>query len=244
MSQEGEIKRLKKRIPLTLPIRVRCKESPRYEWTEQSRLVDVTQFGAGFTLKRPAEPGRLLHLTLPLPLQLRSFDYAEQQYCIWSLVRHTSATSGLQDHGVTLFRVGVAFVGKRPPRSYEEDPTTRYEPLSIDGGQSGMWKVNERQPGRQRRETRLIVPLEVLVEAFDDKGLTSLKEHTVTENISTRGTSVFTNLDIEVGRILRITSPSEGVSVLAAVRGRWLAPDGITRLGLEFFNERWPVPGR
>jgi hypothetical protein len=244
VKDEGEIKRLKRRVPLMLPIRVRCKESLSYEWTEQSRLISVTEFGAGFTLKRPAEPGRLLHLTLPLPRQLRSFDYAELQYCIWSLVRHASATPGLQRHGAALFYTGVAFVGKRPPRSYEQDPTTRYEPLSFDGGQSGMCKLNERPPDRQRRENRLIIPLEVLVEAFDDQGLPSLKEHTVTENISTRGTSVFTSLDVEIGRILRITSPNEGVSVFAAVRGRRLAPDGISRLGLEFINERWPLPGR
>ena len=140
MKQGGEIKRLMKRIPLALPIRVRCKESLGYEWTERSRLIDVTQFGAGFTLKRPIEPGRLLHLTLPLPRQLRCFDYAELQYCIWSLVRHASATQELQGQAATLFRAGVAFVGKRPPKSYEQDPATRYDHcrLTADRAECGV----------------------------------------------------------------------------------------------------------
>ena len=107
-----------------------------------------------------------------------------------------------------------------------------------------MWSVNERKTNTERRETRLIIPLEVLIEVFDEQGKISLTEHTVTENISTRGTSVLTNLDLAVGRILRITSAREGVSLFAAVRCHRVASDGITRLGLEFLNERWPLPGR
>ena len=71
MEQTEELIRRRARIPLTLPIRVLCKESAEYQWTEQSRLVDVNHFGAGFTLTRPVEVGRLLQLTIPLPHQLR-----------------------------------------------------------------------------------------------------------------------------------------------------------------------------
>ena len=241
MNDEGAITRLHKRIPLALPFRARCKESLRYEWTEQSRLIDITQFGAGFILTRPAEPGRLLHLTLPLPIRLRAFDHVETQYCVWSLVRHLTVIEGAQGHASNLFRTGVAFVGKRPPRSYDQDPTIRYELLPFDSGQSGMWRVKEPRANNQRRETRLIIPLDVLIEAFDEKGKTSLQENTVTENISTRGTSVYTTLDIEIGRVLRITSARDEVSVFAAVRSRKVGPDGVHRLGLEFFNERWPL---
>ena len=82
-----------KRLPLTLPIRVFCRESSDYEWTEQSRLIDVSQFGAGFTLTRPIDIGRLIKMTIPLPQKLRCFDHMEPMYSVWSLVRHTTPIS-------------------------------------------------------------------------------------------------------------------------------------------------------
>lgn len=229
------------RIPLTLPIRVCCSESPGYQWTEKSRLVDVNHFGAGFTLTRPVEPGRLLLLSIPLPHQLRCFDHAEPQYSVWSLVRHASAIRKAQLQQSALFRVGVAFVGKRPPRSYEEDPTIRYEPFPIDSGQATMSRVSERRSETQRRETRLIIPLEVLIEALDENGRPALQEHTVTETMSSLGTCVPTSLNVGVGRILRVTSARDQVSIFAAIRSRKLAPDGVPRLGLEFLGESWPL---
>lgn len=242
LEQEKETKRRRGRIPMTLPIRVHCRESNEYAWTERSRLVDVSHFGAGFTLTRPIEPGRVILLTIPMPHQLRCFDHTEPQYSVWSLVRHAAPLQKAQYQESTLFRVGVAFVGKRPPRSYDNDPTIRYEPLPIDS-LSTMSKVSEQRSASQRRETRLIIPLEVVVEALDESGKPSLQEHTVTETMSSLGTCVPTTLDIGVGRIIRITSARDRVSIFAAIRSRKLAPDGIPRLGLEFLGERWPLHG-
>jgi hypothetical protein len=238
---EKQTKRLRTRIQLKLPIRVRCKESLGYEWSEQSRLVDVTPFGAGFTLTRPTEPGRLLHIAMPLPHQLRCFDHSEPQYRVWSLVRHVTSLSAEQDSESRSFRVGVGFVGKRPPPTYDEDPTTRYEPLPIDGKQDTLWAVDERPPLNQRRATRLMIPLEVVIEAIDERGKPSVREQTVTETISSLGTCVPSNLDVDVGRLLRISSAHDHVSLFAAIRSRMLAPDGIPRLGLEFVGGRWPL---
>jgi hypothetical protein len=104
-----------------------------------------------------------------------------------------------------------------------------------------MRGVSERQSNNQRRETRMIMPLEVLMETLDETGKPSLREHTVTETMSSLGTCVPTSLDVEVGRIVRITSARDHVSAFAAIRSRMLAPDGIPRLGLEFLGERWPL---
>jgi hypothetical protein len=241
MEQTEELIRRRARIPLTLPIRVLCRESAEYQWTEQSRLVDVTHFGAGFTLTRPVEVGRLIHLTIPLPHQLRCFDHAEPAYSVWSLVRHAAAIPRAPQQKTALFRVGVGFVGKRPPLSYDEDPTLRYEVSPFKVGQQSMWKVAELPLARQRRETRLIIPLEVLVEAPGENGRSSMQEHTVTETISSLGTCIPTNLDVGVGRILKVSSERDQISIMAAIRSRKVAPDGIARLGLEFIGDRWPL---
>src|SRR4026209_2912851 len=87
MSEERNWKRIRERLPLHLPVRVRGRETPTFEWTEITRLINVTPFGAGFQLKHPAEKGRLVHMTIPMPRQLRVFDRVEDQFRIWAVVR-------------------------------------------------------------------------------------------------------------------------------------------------------------
>src|SRR5918996_48836 len=105
MAEERNWKRIKERLPLQLPVRINCRETTDFEWSEVTRLNNVTPFGAGFTLKRPTERGRLLHMTIPMPRQLRVFDHVEDQYRIWAIVRHfRSKTTGNEP----AFEVGVA----------------------------------------------------------------------------------------------------------------------------------------
>ena len=230
-----------RRLPLTLPIRVFCRESDEYQWMEKSRLVDVSHFGAGFTLTRPVDVGRLIQLMIPLPHQLRCFDHMEPMYTVWSLVRHASPISKVSAEGSTLFRIGVGFVGKEAPLGYEQDPTTRYEPLPLKPGHKSMGKLGKLPAIRQRRETRLIIPLEVMVETLDHEGKPAMQEHTVTETISSLGTCIPTSLDINVGRIIKINSVRDPVSVFAAIRSRQVGSDGVARLGVEFIGGRWPL---
>src|SRR3954462_747949 len=117
MPEERKWKRIRERLELKLPVRVRCRETKDLDWTEITRLIDVTPFGAGFTLKRPIEKGRLVHMTIPLPRQLRVFDHVEDQYRVWALVRRIKpvAPPGAK---TVIFEIGVAFIGKHPPRSY------------------------------------------------------------------------------------------------------------------------------
>ena len=104
-----------------------------------------------------------------------------------------------------------------------------------------MLKLGERLLANQRRESRLIIPLEVLVETLGENGKPSMHENTVTETISSLGTCIPTSLNVGVGRILRVSSQSDRVSTFAAIRSRKVAPDGVARLGLEFVGGRWPL---
>ena len=238
MEQTKGLVRVRARLPLNLPIRIFCRETAEYEWTEKTRLLDVNQFGAGFTLTRPVEVGRLIHLSIPLPHQLRCYDQFEPQYPIWGLVRYVSVLKS----DPPWFRIGVAFVGKHPPASYQEDPTNKYDPLPIMTGAGSLWRLTRRPLEKsERREARLTIPLEVVVEAFNGNGESALREHTVTEVITSLGACIPSTLDVSVGRVLRLSSVTDGISVFAAVRSRELGADGITRLGLEFIGDRWPL---
>jgi hypothetical protein len=189
----------------------------------------------------------LLHMTLPMPRQLRCFDHVEQQYRVWALVRNVKAVPSASGAQLPRFEVGVAFIGKRPPASFEIDPTRRYE-VAASPSESGMWGLSEQaerlsMPGQARPETRHNIPMEVVVEAFDEKGNVAASESTVTENISRRGAAVFTTLDVARGRFVRLISKQYGIAVVAAVRARRTGADGITRLHLEFVDKQWPLEG-
>lgn len=242
--QNEKSRRLRERIALSLPVRVYCRESKDREWNEISRLVDVTPFGARVRLKRPIEIGRLLLLVSAMPRQLRCFDHVEDQYRVWSLVRNLKLLDPKSEKGA-LVEIGVAFVGKRPPQSYTNDPSARYAiAQSID--EVGFWSVRENSdevlteiPGDKRKATRHNIPVELEIEPIGEDGEILQRETTVTENINERGAAVFTTLDVPRGRFVKVSKSD--TRLLAVVRHRSVAPNGIARLHLEFVGGEWPL---
>ena len=217
-----------------------CRESADYKWTEMSRLVDVTPFGARLRLKRPTEIGRLLLLTMAMPRQLRCFDHVEDQYRVWSLVRNLSRLDPATEKGAVV-EIGVAFVGKNPPASFLSNPAQIYDIAPIDKGQWSLKEKPTRAHTDKRKESRHTIPIEVTVELVGDAGGARQKEDTVTENISRKGAAIFSTLDLQPGRFLRMSSAQHNVAVFAVVRDRRIGADGIPRLHLEFIGGEWPL---
>lgn len=237
-------KRIRERLELKLPVRVHCRETPDFEWVEITRLIDVTPFGAGFPLKHPIEKGRLLHMTIPMPRQLRVFDHVEDQYKVWALVRYVRPLPP-EDDKPPVSEVGVAFVGKRPPRSYEEDPARRYE-IASSATETVLGEDSDQMLGAmpsagERMYTRHSIAADVLLETLDEKGMVAQSENTVTENISARGATLFTSLAIAEGRFVRLNSQQYNVTVFAAVRSSSQGADGIRRIHVEFIDREWPL---
>ena len=238
MSEERNWKRIRERLALHLPVRVRGRETPTFEWNEITRLINVTPFGAGFSLKHPTEKGRLLHMTIPMPRQLRVFDHVEDQYRIWAVVRYM--IPALVENK-TVFNVGVAFIGKRPPDSYETEPWKRYD-INTSAFQALSKPEEILVPLRdQRTLTRYNIAVDMQLELVDIDGKVSESEHTVTENISAKGATVFTTLEIPQGRFIRLTSAQHGLTVHAAIRSRSTGADGVRRIHVEFIDREWPL---
>lgn len=222
-------------------MRVACRESAQEEWTEQTRLVDLTPFGASFNLTRPVEPGRLLHLTTAMPRQLRCFDHAEDQYRVYALVRWIKFDP--PGGGDRRFGFGVAFTGKHPPQGYQANPAARFE-IESEHGERELWRARERNESSHFvavRETRLTMPVEVVIEVLDERGGIAHSEQSVTENISRHGASIFTTLSVERGKFVRLRSTQHALAVLGIVRGYRKGADNIVRMHLEFVDRDWPL---
>jgi hypothetical protein len=242
MSEERNWKRIRDRLELKLPVRVQGRETRDFGWMEVTRLINVTPFGAGFTLKRPTEKGRLLHMTIPMPRQLRVFDHVEDQYRVWALVRHVEPVAAV-DNKSAGFEVGVAFIGKRPPASYEAEPWKRYE-ISNSAIQTMAVAEEALRPisaTDQRVLTRHNIAVDMQLEVLDDKGEAGQTEHTVTENISKKGATLFTTLEIPIGRFIRLSSEQHNFTVFAAIRATSMGVDGIPRIHVEFVDREWPL---
>ena len=211
-----------------------------------TRLVDVTPFGARLRLPRPIDIGRLLQLTMAMPRPLRVFDHTEDQYRIWAIVRNVKLLEQ-QKPKDDLVEIGVAFIGKRPPKSYETNPERRYE-IAQTKLESQTWAAREDSVEQltevsnedKRRESRQMIPVDVVIQIFEGDKLVK-EEQTVTENISRSGAAVFTTMDVAPGRFVKVTSTRYNTTALAVVRGRRSGGGGITRLHLEFVGCEWPL---
>jgi len=173
-----------------------------------------------------------------MPRQLRVFDHVEAQYRIWAIVRYMKAT--IAEKG-TMFEVGVAFIGKRPPASFEQEPWKRYD-ISTSAFQTLAPAEEILTPiTDQRAHTRHNIAVDMRVELVDLNGAVVMSEQTVTEDISARGATIFTTLPIPEGRFIRLTSDQHGITTHAAIRSRSTGGDGVPRIHVEFIDKEWPL---
>ncbi len=242
---EKESRRIK-RYPLALPTRVEVKVDNEFSWNEVTRLEDVSAFGAGFILNRPIKRGRVILMVLPMPRQLRCYDYLEPQYRIWGLVRRCTPLT-LKDS--KSYTIGAAFIGKNPPPSFQENPSQLYDLANRTDG--GLWNLVESAPipdeiglpVELRRHSRFAIPESLLLELLDENGDVAASEVSVTENVSLGGAAVFTSFNIEIGSFIRVKSERSGVSIISIVRNKRVGSDGIVRLHLEFIDHLFPLEG-
>lgn len=232
-----EVRRAK-RIALALPCRVECQQEKNTVWREITHLINVSPLGASFYANHQFTAGQLLLLTMPLPRGLRSYDYSEEKYMVWSIVRHCNPPTA----DFSGYHTGVAFIGKRPPPSYFENPQRLYKLSGVSG--EGLWQIGEdSRPLFDRCHERYHIPLSIYLAVFDDHNKIIAQEHTVTENISRGGASVFSALSVKVGDFVKVGSDQYNGFLTAEVRNLRTGEDGLPRLHLKFVGEEFPLEG-
>jgi len=239
-------KRRNKRTQGAIRARVQGHADRFMRWEEQATVYDFSESGAGLALSRPVREGTLLHLTMPLPRELRTHDFRRPEYATWALVRRCVEKANKE--GERCFSIGVAFTGKEAPAAHQEHPLAEY---ALAGGEpvDGSWKLAGRkdgpatQPGKtDRRQSRLQIPEEVTLELMDENGWAFASEDTVTVNLSRGGASVYTQLDAEIGSFVRLSSRRrDDLRIISVVRGKYKGQAGMSRINLEFVDQAFPI---
>lgn len=217
---------------------VKVKESEENSWKEVADMISVSATGAGFFLNRACQVGSLVSLMMPLPVHLRCHDHDKELYRVWGLVQHCYKVSSEERTG---FQVGVAFIGKTPPKSYIDDPKQTYRICGMNA--DGLWKVEEAKSAfKVRKHARFRKHVDHYLALLDGKQRTIGGERTVTQNISKSGAAVYTTLDVGVGERVKFICEQFNFSGLAVVCNRQESEsDEPARLHLQFVENTFPV---
>lgn len=224
-------------ISMSLYTVVKFKESDDSICKEVANVITASSSGAGFYLKRKCEVGRLISLMMPLPAHQRSYDHEKELYSVWGLVQHCHEITA---EGEMTYHVGVAFIGKNAPGSYERDPNQNYRICGMND--DGLWKVKEAAaPFKTRKDMRYWKSIDLYLALIDSQKALLAGERTITENISRSGAAVISTLDVNVGDRVKFISEGYDFSGLAVVCNRQIGDDNRPRLHLQFVENKFPI---
>ncbi len=234
--------RFYERIILNIPLEVFYSESADEEWTENTLTEDVTAYGAGFTLSRPVEPKRLIRLKLPMPKKYRLVEYGQEQYDIWALIRYVLLIEPNADNEIRVM-VGAAFIGKNPPRGFENDPKTLYDLKPILRRQN-FWDLHQlpRNTGPYVRSAEERHPFSIIIilQILDQQGRIIESVEAETLNISESGMALKAELKTDCPHFVLVKNADKSIYFLAAVRSSFqLDFNNALRLHLEFISGKW-----
>lgn len=192
------------RLPIALPVRVHGFTPEGKAWEEMGKCEDASTGGAAFVISTEVRHGQVVHLALPLPKRYRRYDPMTATYQVYALVESVQPLgSGA--------RVGVCFLGRKPPAGFEKNPGGLYAP--------------ERRT-RKRGNVFLKVRLQKLASGEE--------ERTVLENYGAGGARVMTGHAFAEGEVVEIEDAEGSFRTRAEVRSIYVGKDGIRRINLRF----------
>jgi hypothetical protein len=215
-------RRKETRMGLKLPTRVHG-TSAEGAWEEMTSSDDASFGGVSFNLIHPVVVGHVLYVDLPLPKSFRQYDLQSTSYHVYALVRAVVA----QPAG---HRVGVMFLGKNPPKGYEENR----------GGRYLMPTDAKPAPKERRAHKRYDMFLNLKLKREDSAGAGPAEEQTVAENVSKKGARVMTSLQVAKGDFIIVEELGGTFRARAQIRSVFIGKDNIPRLNIEFLDVEVP----
>lgn len=210
------------RFNLAGPILVAGYDGAGGKWQEIAKTVDVSRLGVAVKLRKRVRHGSILHVTLPLPMKLRSHGFAEPGYNMYAIVRRIELPKD------ELRIVGLEFIGKNPPAGYLYKPWATFRTQKWAGADRRM---DPREPHSEP----------VVIEYFNESMKSLGRTVGVTENVSRGGARVCIKSappEFDLVKLIRIDRTFDS---LAIVRNHYTDKDSFDRLCLQFVNNKWPV---
>lgn len=227
------------RISTALKTIVQVRESFDESWKEVAVLKTFSRNGAGFTLSRKCEVGRLISLVLPMPEELRAYDLEEELYTVLGLVQHCNEVNV---DGETMYNIGVGFVGKEIPESFIADPKQNYRFCGMT--EEGLWRITEVQSAfKARKNPRFWKSVHLTISKMKKGKDESEKASVATNDISSSGFSVLCALDIDVGDKVKVAAAAHDFYAIAEVRNRKESAESgqPPTLHLRFVDTEFPM---
>lgn len=226
------------RLSTNLKTIVQVKESADESWKEVTTVSTVSKNGAGFTLTRKVDVGRLVSLVLPMPEEFRAYDMNAELYPVLGLVQHVTESNL---NGETLFQVGVGFVGKEIPESFKVDPKQSYRFSGVAA--NGLWTITEANTQfKKRKNPRFWRAIDFSISQLKRGREEAIRVNAKSKDISASGFSVMCDLDVEIGEKVKVASRSYDFYSIAEIRNRKISKDGReTTLHLQFIDEEFPM---
>jgi len=222
-TQESGVERRRcERFKLSVPVLVAGHDQEGGKWQEVTKTVNVSRIGVALRLRRRVRAGMVVHVTMPLPMKLRSHGFSDAGYNMYAIVRRAEPLiDGLRI-------VGLEFIGATPPADYLYKPWATFR--------TPKWKGPDRrrEPREERNEP-------VAVEYLDESMQRISREAAVTENVSAHGARVCVKAAPPAFEFVRVISPKLGFNGLALLRNQWTGTDGFERLCLQFIDQKWPM---
>ncbi len=210
------------RFKLSVPALVSGHDRDGSRWQEVIKTIDVSRMGVALRLTRHVRPGIVLHVTLPLPMKLRSHGFTEQGYNMYAIVRRVEPIAD----GSRV--VGLEFIGSHPPAGYLHKPHALFRTQKWSG------------PDR-RREERFEMAESVLIEYLDESENVLAHEVAMTENISASGARVSVKSAPAVFELVKVTGANRSFQSIATVCNHYATEDGSDHLCLQFKDCKWPI---
>jgi hypothetical protein len=204
---------------ISIPVLATGYEPSGEQWREETETLDCSEAGLTLHLGRQVQIGMLLHLLLPLPDELRSYQQAGRNYSVYALVQRLDPP----ENGKRI--VALEFIGEQPPPRYLGTPWATYRPNG--------------KRAERRQESREQWAEDVTVEYFDDL-MQPIKQTTgVTEDLSPSGAKVCVENVPRDFEWIRITCKGQSFESYAVVRDRFVDGDGDEYLCVEFVESKW-----
>lgn len=226
-----------RRIFLSFKSTVELRQDNDTVWQEEVDILSSTQNGASFCLSQSCFVGQLVLLKMQMPSYLRVYDEDKEVYHVWGIVQHCHKVNGNE---AVEFHIGVAFIGQMPPSSYLSNPLQSFKICGMN--EDKFWKVAPTiVPFIPRKHLRFWFYVQLVIQVLDFHGNIQGEENTVAENISIRGTVIYSNLDLQIGDCLRVICHEYDFSTIAVVRDCKSYNTNLKKLHLEFVDVGFPV---